>query len=195
VRPVGDAAATVRVAAPVAFAADLLARRPPWLLDAVPTLDAVLVRWTGAAWAEVVEALESWPEPAGAVGVGREVVLPARYDGEDLPAVAAAVGLAVEEVVARHSAATYRVEMLGFLPGFPYLAGLPAELHLPRRPSPRVRVPAGSIAIAGAMTGVYPAASPGGWHLLGSVDAVLFDPEQDPPALLAPGDLVRFEPC
>jgi KipI family sensor histidine kinase inhibitor len=192
---VGDAAATVRVAAPVAFAADLLARRPAWLVDVVPTLDAVLVRWSGTTWAEVAGALDAWPEPAGAADDGREVVLAATYDGEDLEAVAAAVGRSVDEVVALHSSATYRVEMLGFLPGFPYLGGLPAALHLPRRPTPRVRVPAGSIAVAGALTGVYPSASPGGWHLLGTVDVALFDAERDPPALLAPGDRVRFEPC
>jgi KipI family sensor histidine kinase inhibitor len=195
VRPVGDAAATVRVAAPVAFAADLLARRPAWLVDAVPTLDAVLVRWSGGSWGEVADALESWPEPEGSLDVGRAHVLPARYDGEDLDAVAAAVDLTVAEVVELHASVTYRVAMLGFLPGFPYLSGLPPALHLPRRPSPRVRVPAGSLAVAGAMTCVYPTASPGGWHLLGAVDVTLFDAGQDPPALLAPGDLVRFEPC
>ena len=159
------------------------------------TIDAVLVRWSGGTWADVAAALASWPEPSAAAFEGREVVLPARYDGEDLDAVADATGLAVAELVERHAAATYRVRMVGFLPGFPYLAGLPPELHLPRRPSPRVRVPAGSLAIAADMTCIYPSASPGGWHLLGTVDVALFDVTRDPPALLAPGDRVRFEPC
>jgi KipI family sensor histidine kinase inhibitor len=118
--------------------------------------------------------------------------IPVTYDGEDLSAVAAAVGLAEDEVVALHAAATYTVAFLGFSRGFPYLAGVPAPLQLPRRATPRVRVPAGSVAIAGEACGIYPAASSGGWHLLGRTDQVLFDPSATPPSRLAPGDLVRF---
>jgi KipI family sensor histidine kinase inhibitor len=115
--------------------------------------------------------------------------LRAVYDGEDLATVANVVGLTVEEVVRRHLAATYTVETMGFAPGFAYLTGLDPALVLPRRSTPRTRVPAGSIAIAGAHTAVYPFDSPGGWHLIGHVvGARMFDSG----ALLQLGDRVRF---
>lgn len=117
-----------------------------------------------------------------------------RYDGADLPEVAARAGLAPAELVARHAAASYRVAFVGFQPGFAYLDGLPRELNAPRRATPRPRVPAGSVAIGGEWTGVYPLATPGGWNLIGTTDAVLFDARRDAPALLQPGDTVRFVP-
>jgi KipI family sensor histidine kinase inhibitor len=117
-----------------------------------------------------------------------------RYDGEDLPDVAARLGLEVAEVIARHAAPTYTVACLGFSRGFPYLEGLDPALRLPRRDSPRPRVPAGAVAIAADQAGIYPQAMPGGWHVLGRTDAVLFDEAVQPPALLAPGDRVRFVP-
>ncbi len=92
----------------------------------------------------------------------------------------------------RHTAVDYLVAFLGFTPGFPYLVGLDPALHVPRRATPRTRVPAGSVGLAGSQTGVYPTASPGGWQLIGRTEAVLFDPDRDPPALLAPGDRLRF---
>ncbi|MFH1474655.1 MAG: 5-oxoprolinase subunit PxpB [Chloroflexota bacterium] len=115
-------------------------------------------------------------------------------DGPDLADVAARTGLAEADVIRVHSGTVYRVFLVGFVPGFPYLGVLPDELALPRRPTPRLRVPAGSVAIAGRQTGIYPAASPGGWHLIGRTDAPIWDPHRDPPALLAPGDRVRFVP-
>ncbi len=115
-------------------------------------------------------------------------------DGPDLPEVAMRTGLSEAEVVRRHAGVEYRVLVLGFVPGFPYLGEVPKVLDLPRRPTPRVRVPAGSVAIAGRQTGIYPFATPGGWHLLGRTDAPLWDPRRDPPTLLAPGDRVRFIP-
>lgn len=111
------------------------------------------------------------------------------YDGEDLAAVARATGLGVAEVIARHVAATYTVDMIGFSPGFGYLAGLDPTLVLPRHATPRPRVPAGSLAIADRFTAVYPAESPGGWHLIGRVGEPMFGPEG---ARLALGDRVRF---
>jgi biotin-dependent carboxylase-like uncharacterized protein len=115
------------------------------------------------------------------------------YDGDDLDEVARASGLSRDEVIARHMAREYAVEVVGFLPGFAYLGELDPALVLPRRASPRTRVPAGSVAIAGRYTGIYPAASPGGWHLLGRARGVrLFDPEATPPSLFAPGDVVTF---
>jgi KipI family sensor histidine kinase inhibitor len=128
------------------------------------------------------------------VAAGRLVEIGVRYDGEDLTDVAERLGVEVAEVVARHSAPTYTVACLGFSRGFPYLDGLDPVLRLPRRDTPRARVPAGSVAIAAEQAGIYPQTSPGGWHLLGRTDAVLFDPGREPPALLAPGDRVRFVP-
>lgn len=123
----------------------------------------------------------------------REHVIPTRYDGIDLAAVAAATRLSVEEVIARHTKQVYRVDILGFVPGFAYLSELDESLVLPRREQPRPRVTPGSVAIAGAQTAVYPLATPGGWHIIGSTDAVMFDPNRVEPAMLRPGDTVRFE--
>lgn len=125
---------------------------------------------------------------------GRFIEIPTHYDGADLDEVAHATGLDVAEVVARHTAREYTVYALGFAPGFAYLGELDPALVLPRRATPRTRVPAGSVAIAGAQTAVYPSATPGGWHLIGTTSLVMFDAQRDPPALLAAGDRVRFVP-
>ena len=129
--------------------------------------------------------------------VERRVVIPVCYggaEGPDLAAIGAAHGLTADEVVALHSGAEYFVSAVGFAPGFPYLGGLPAALHTPRRPTPRTRVPAGSVAIGGALSGVYPFETPGGWHLIGRTPLRLFNPQGRPPALLQAGDRVRFRP-
>jgi inhibitor of KinA len=126
---------------------------------------------------------------------GNTVEIPVCYGGEfgpDLEQVASHAGLTAAEVVERHSKAEYRVHLLGFLPGFPYLGGLDPRLAAPRRDTPRTAVPAGSVGIGGAQTGVYPLESPGGWQLIGRSPVVLFDPLRSPPTMLAPGDLVRF---
>jgi KipI family sensor histidine kinase inhibitor len=127
----------------------------------------------------------------------RIIVVPVAYGGDpglDLAEVAARTGLSPEEVIARHAAPTYRVAFIGFLPGFPYLMGLDPALHLPRRTTPRTRVPEGSVAIGGAQTGIYPVASPGGWHVLGRTAVALFDPLASSPSLLRAGDRVQFRP-
>jgi KipI family sensor histidine kinase inhibitor len=116
------------------------------------------------------------------------------YDGEDLPEVAATLGMSRNEVVSVHSAAQYVVAFCGFMPGFSYLTGLDARLILPRRDTPRTRVPAGSVAIAAEFSAVYPRESPGGWHLLGRTDAAMWVDDRDPPALLPPGTRVKFRP-
>jgi KipI family sensor histidine kinase inhibitor len=123
----------------------------------------------------------------------REVVLPVHYDGPDLALVAETAGVAVAEVAALHSGVEYSVAFSGFAPGFGYLVGLPETLIQPRLDQPRTKVPAGSVGIAGEFTGAYPRSSPGGWRLIGHTDTVLFDSHRDRPALLTPGDRVRFE--
>ena len=125
----------------------------------------------------------------------RRIEIPVCYGAEfgpDLAAVASHAGVSESDVIALHSAGTYRVAMLGFAPGFPYLFGLNKSLHLPRRPVPRTHVPAGSVAIGGQQTGIYPGELPGGWHLIGRMPLRLFDADRIPPALLAPGDEVHF---
>lgn len=123
---------------------------------------------------------------------GRVVELPIRYDGPDLQRVADLLGVGADEVVRWHAAAEYRVAFCGFAPGFGYLSGLPTQLHVPRLPTPRTRVPAGAVGLAGEFCGVYPRESPGGWQLIGRTDAALWDADREPAALLAPGTRVRF---
>lgn len=137
------------------------------------------------------------PDPERSEGEGAEPQLhtiPVRYTGPDLAFVATETGLTPEQVVERHSGREYLVYLLGFVPGFGYLGDLDPSLVLPRRATPRTRVPAGSVAIAGAQTAVYPLATPGGWHLIGATTMAMFDPAREPPALLRAGDRVRFEP-
>ena len=129
------------------------------------------------------------------------VVIPVRYDGADLEEVAAKLSVSQQAVIGVHAGAEYVVAFMGFSPGFPYLIadqsarGRLPLLELPRRSTPRTEVPAGSVAVAAGYCGIYPHSSPGGWNLLGRTDAVLFDAERDPPALLEPGARVRFEPA
>ena len=125
---------------------------------------------------------------------GRLHRIPVVYDGPDLQAVASALGLSPQKVVEIHSRPIYRAFLIGFVPGWAYLGPLPDELVLPRRPDPRRQVPAGSVAIAGHQTGIYPLTSPGGWHLIGRTSVRLFLPDSDPPSLFRAGDRVKFFP-
>ncbi|TMB76743.1 MAG: 5-oxoprolinase subunit PxpB [Chloroflexi bacterium] len=125
---------------------------------------------------------------------GRLHRIPVVYDGPDLQAVASALGLSQQKVVEIHSRPIYRAFLIGFVPGWAYLGPLPDELVLPRRPDPRRQVPAGSVAIAGHQTGIYPLTSPGGWHLIGRTSVRLFLPDSDPPSLFRAGDRVKFFP-
>ena len=147
-----------------------------------------------AALAPVLEM--SLPMSAELPGMqtAREHIVPVIYDGPDLEEVARRTGLEVSDVIARHGDRWYDVYLIGFVPGWGYLGDLDPALVLPRRMQPRPRVPAGSVAIAEAQTGVYPLVTPGGWHLIGRTSVVFFDPMAYPPALLAPGDRVRFVP-
>jgi KipI family sensor histidine kinase inhibitor len=182
--------------------AHALAEHPqPGLGEAVPTYRSLLLHYDPlqlshaqvvALVSEALQAREKVPPPEP-----RLIEIPTIYGGEhgpDIAFVAEHSGLTVEDVVRLHAEATYTVYMLGFTPGFPYLGGLPDALATPRLGTPRKRVPAGSVGIAGAQTGIYPLATPGGWRLIGWTPVVLFDPSRTPPALLQPGDRVRFVP-
>ena len=133
-------------------------------------------------------------EPSSAPVERRLHRIPVVYDGEDLAEVANRTGLSTAGVISLHSEMEYRVFVTGFVPGFAYLGVLDERLSLPRREAPRKRVPAGSVAIAERQTGVYPASTPGGWHLIGTTTERMFDPRRSRPALLCVGDLVRFDP-
>lgn len=171
----------------------LAAAKLPGVAELVPADGMLLVVLEpGAALpAELLASIDGASEEAGPEG--REHVIPICFDGEDLGEVAERLSWTAEALVARLSSLELRVKFLGFQPGFAYLEGLPAELHLPRRSFPRKRVPAGSVALGGGYCGIYPAAGPGGWHLIGSTSYSLFDPAAMPPARLQPGDRVRLE--
>jgi KipI family sensor histidine kinase inhibitor len=195
---VADAATNARVHA---LAARIRAQAPAWLRDLVPAYTSLGVFFDAEAIA--ADAAHDWLRAQ--CGIAREtavaqaarlVEIPVCYGGacgEDLDAAATELGISGSELIARHSATIYTVAMLGFAPGFPYLIGLDPALALPRHATPRTRVPAGSVAIGGAQTGIYPRESPGGWRLLGRTPLRLFDAYRDPPSLLSAGDRVRFE--
>ncbi|WP_432724148.1 5-oxoprolinase subunit PxpB [Jeongeupia wiesaeckerbachi] len=151
------------------------------------------------ATARIEKAIEvAWQDSDGIeTEAGKRVEIPVVYGGDagpDLAAVAEQAGLTTDEVIERHAGAEYIVYCLGFLPGFAYLGGLDPTIACPRHASPRLWVPAGSVAIGGAQTAVYPLASPGGWQLIGQTDVALFDPYRETPGLLSPGDTVVFVP-
>lgn len=173
----------------------------PGLEEAVPTYRSLLIHYDPwrLSYDQLIDFVRSMlgreqecplPEP-------RLAEIPTLYGGEfgpDLPFVAEHNGLSVEEVIRIHSGATYLVYMLGFSPGYAYLGGLPEAIATPRLSTPRTLVPAGTVALAGQQTGIYPIVTPGGWRLIGRTPLTLFDPEQDPPTLLQAGDRVRFVP-
>jgi TIGR00370 family protein len=219
--PAGDRAAvaewrgreTDAAAGPAACAARIEAARPAWVVDVIPAYDTVTVVYDPAAAA--AQAPIDGGEPAvwrfvesslrrilaegdgGAAMPPRVVEIPVRYggaDGPDLEACAERAGMAPDAFIEAHASARYTVAMIGFMPGFPYLSGLPEHLAQPRLAAPRRRVPAGSVGIAGVQTGVYPFDSPGGWQIIGRTDLKLFDPRAAEPSLLRAGDIVRFVP-
>ncbi|HMM95780.1 allophanate hydrolase subunit 1 [Phycicoccus sp.] len=132
------------------------------------------------------------PAPSSATSSAKTAEVRVRYDGPDLGEVARLTGLSRGEVVAAHTGTPWRVAFGGFAPGFAYLVGGDPRLRVPRRDAPRGSVPAGAVGLAGEFSGVYPRPSPGGWQLIGSTDAVLWQPDREPPALLQPGSAVRF---
>jgi KipI family sensor histidine kinase inhibitor len=167
---------------------------PVGTVDLVPAARTVLVIFDPAATTAERVVADVSGRQIGPVAerAGPLVQVPVVYDGEDLSAVAALSGLSEREVVARHVRPEYRVAFCGFAPGFAYIAGGDPALRVPRRRSPRTAVPAGSVALADEFTGVYPRETPGGWQLIGRTNAVLWDLDRDPPALLPPGTRVRF---
>jgi KipI family sensor histidine kinase inhibitor len=190
VRPAGDRGVLIELPdndAAVSVARALAGR--PDLEDVVPGHRTVLVTWpVGAPRPDLAWILDEEPTPVA----GRSVEIRVVYDGPDLEEVARLTRASPEEVVERHLARAYVVAFLGFAPGFAYLLGGDPRLEVPRLERPRERVAAGSVAIAGPYSGIYPRASPGGWRLLGRTSVTLFDPQREPPALLACGDRVLF---
>lgn len=166
----------------------------PGVLERVPGARTVLVRFDPQVMSapELAEVLAATPVAEALPDAGPEVIVPVRYDGADLADTAALLGVSVDDLVRRHGAAHWTVAFSGFAPGFGYLIGDDPLFDVPRRASPRTRVPAGSVALAGRFSGVYPRESPGGWQLIGTTDAVMWDVHRDPPALLTPGARVRF---
>ncbi|GAA2512856.1 allophanate hydrolase subunit 1 [Streptomyces gobitricini] len=180
-----------------AFHAELLRRRAagalPAVTEIVPAARTVLLDGVEEP-GRLAALIAGWEVAPAHARVEPVLDIPVRYDGPDLPDVAALWGVTPQEAARIHSAAGFRVAFCGFAPGFGYLTGLPEGYEVPRRATPRTAVPAGSVAVAGPYTGVYPRASPGGWQLIGRTDAVLWNPEREPAALLSPGTRVRFVP-
>lgn len=210
IEPVGDAAAIAIVGDTLDFATvrrvwalAALARErlSGSALDVVPAYASVLVRFDPATsnLAHVMACLRGAAQDTRdtVTLTPRRIVVAACFGGEhgaDLEEMAKTAGITAARFVEQFCAAEYRVAFLGFLAGFPYLMGLPAQLEAARRASPRDRVPAGSVAIGGTQCGIYPRVSPGGWRLIAQTNAAVFDPAREPPALFAPGDEVRLVP-
>ena len=202
IRPFGEAALLVDTASAdraQALAVDLQGEPIPGVIAAIPGLRSLLVELDplSADPEAVRDAVATRLTRVAEQTVGTRLrTIPVAYGGEtgpDLPDVAALTGLSEAEVVERHATAELRVLFDGFAPGFAYLGDLPVELRVARLDTPRTRTPSGSVAIAGPMSGIYPATLPGGWRVIGRTPVTLFDPRRDPPAYLMPGDRVRFE--
>jgi KipI family sensor histidine kinase inhibitor len=209
IEPLGDGALLIRTGdrindaanrKAIALAAALRNADLPGVSDIAPAYASVCVRYEmystnfAAMVARLQPIVDSMAEIARSE-CGNLIDIPVCYGdefGPDLATVAAHASISTDDVIDRHAAANYEVAMLGFMPGFPYLRGLDAILHTPRLATPRMRVPAGSVAIGGAQTGIYPRELPGGWQIIGRTPLVLFDPARDIPALLSPGQKVRF---
>lgn len=207
--PCGDQAVTVEWGSTIderinrqvhAFARKVEELFHPAITEVVPTYRSATVHYRPEvlSYEELKQLLLSLTQ--GSIEETEElpvVEIPVCYGGEygpDLEEVAQHCSLTPEEVIARHTAPTYRIYMLGFTPGFPYLGGMDPSIAAPRRKEPRIHIPAGSVGIAGEQTGVYPIVSPGGWQLIGRTPLRLFDPQREQPILLSAGAGIRFVP-
>ncbi|MCA1320349.1 5-oxoprolinase subunit PxpB [Bacillus tianshenii] len=179
--------------------AKLSSSKIPGVVDIVPGISSITIFYEYPTTdyyilkEKVIGFLETMPVHEGDVS-SRTVMLPVLYDGPDLADLAGKHQTSVEEIIEKHSGAAYEVAMLGFLPGFPYLNGLPSSLATPRLATPRSKVPAGSVGIGGEQTGIYPVESPGGWNLIGRTPIPLFSPDEKDSFLMQAGDKVRFQP-
>ncbi len=206
--PLGDSALVLAFAARIdlelndrvhALAAALLTALGSDRVECVPAYHTLTVHFDPMQddFETLSAVIVGMPEESGhALQSARQISIPVCYDARlapDLAAVAEHAGLSTETLVHLHSTADYRVYFLGFKPGFAYLGGLPEALHMPRRASPRLNVPAGAVGIGGAQTGIYPSPSPGGWQLIGRTPLSLFDVQKSPPSLLQPGDRLMVE--
>lgn len=209
IEPLGDSAVTITFGEGVsealstlvvARASAIAAADIMGVTDVVPSYATVGVFYDPTAIGfpdvrdRILTALDDAVQAAATAAPGVTHTFRVRYDGEDLDEVARRTELSTSEVIRIHSEREYRVYVIGFVPGFAYLGTLDERLALPRRSSPRKRVPPGSVAIADQQTAVYPSPTPGGWHILGTTRATMFDPARERPALLSVGDIVRFEP-
>jgi KipI family sensor histidine kinase inhibitor len=196
--PAGPAALLVEVDGPDqvrALQAEIARQRAagwaPSLLDVVPAAGTILLDGIEDP-AAVAGDIRSWTIPPADPGRSEVAEIRCRYDGPDLAAVAEHWRVSVAEAVRIHTMIEHEVAFCGFAPGFPYITGIGREREVPRRDNPRTSVPAGSVALGGLYTGIYPRASPGGWQVIGHTDAVMWDLHRDPAALLVAGDRVRF---
>lgn len=208
--PLGDSAVTVELgdaidpdvnALVVAYANRIIEQGWSGIVDVIPTYRSITVHYDPVQWdlTALTDRLLAlpFPYPREAESQGTLHDIPVLYggdDGPDLEAVASFAGLEPSEVITLHASVCYRVYMLGFMPGFPYLGLLPEKLAMPRLPTPRPRVPPGSVGLADRQTGIYPIATPGGWRLIGRTPISLYRRTGLDPFLLKPGDLVRFRP-
>jgi 5-oxoprolinase (ATP-hydrolysing) subunit B len=206
--PAGSAALLADFCGPeevIAFHEELLRRKPRGAEEFIPASQTILITFDPARTshrqladaltrtaADLARAASSSPAPSRPAPDRVPAVIPVTYDGPDLDEVARDTGLTLPEIIRRHTVPVYTVAFCGFAPGFAYLTGLDPALMLPRQPVPRTRVPAGSVAVSGQYTAVYPRTSPGGWRLLGRTTAVMWDLTREQPALLTPGSRIRF---
>jgi len=203
----GESAAVLELEPPVTLASQqriwgLVQRLEavPAVVEVIPGMNniTVMLREPGTMALDAIERLQRWWEESEAIlPDARRIEIPVVYGGDggpDLADVARHAGLSEKQVVEKHSQVDYVVYFIGFQPGFPYLGGLAPELATPRRAEPRLSVPAGSVGIGGSQTGIYPLPTPGGWQIIGHTPLALFNPQKNPPGLLAPGDTVRFVP-
>jgi inhibitor of KinA len=208
--PAGDAALTVELGNRIALSVNQRVRAfcqavekagIPGVIEVVPTYRSFTVYFDPLLLDldSLIKRLRALEAARGRVSrdASRILEVPVIYGGvygPDLPSVAKLTGLREEEIIKLHSQPIYHVFMLGFTAGFPYLGLVHRRLRVPRLETPRLKVPAGSVGVAGSQTGIYPRESPGGWRIIGWTALTLFDPTGDPPALLRPGDRVRFTP-